>query len=429
MPLLQGKPVAACWLLAALLRWLGGCAPGTGPACLALDCLAPSYSMLRGVAMAALSRFAPPVAVSGLLRPAYLVLRGAAADSSLPGQPPEQPAQAAAAVLALGGLAEALLRSAPGFAEATQLAAEAEGSLAAACDTADAAAAAAVVVGSLPDLELLRDACSLAGAQLFAAVRRTQQPVASPAMVRCQTQSLLHCVLSLAPLLQAAQAQAPPAQANEQLRRQVICALAQHTASLASGLAAQLPKLDDGMQRWLLQQVAAAGRQAYQHYRQLSLAAPPGWLASIDAGALRQLLERLFLACLALLAAAWEGTAVAPAAAAGGRAQLAATVVCVLADLQFCRLVSVQYAALLRAVLVDVPDDAAAAATLASCLPCYAELTAACPARGGSAAWLVDSMAVAKVQFLMNALVPCCGMLPQVRCLQPLAARFSLELL
>ena len=405
--------MAACWLLAALLRWLGTVPLSAATTYLALDSLAPAYGMLRGVATTALRHVAPPVAVAGLLRPSYVLLRGAvASDAGLAAQAPEELAQAAAAVLALGGLAEALRRSAAGFPEAAQLAADAEADLLAACATAETAAA----VSQAAAAALLQDACSLAGAQLFAVWRPGQAPSASLAV--CQARSLLQSALDLGPLLRAAKAAMPPAQASEQLRRQVGSALGQHTASLASGLAAQLPLLDGGAQHRLVQQVAAAGWQAYQQYRELALAVPPDWLAGLDAAALRPLLDRLFLSCLALLAAAWDA---APAAAAAGtaaatvRARLAASVAGVLADLQFCRLGAAQYASLLRAVLPEVASDPAAAASLAACLPYYADLAAPCPARGGAPAWLVDGVAAAKVQFLFNALVPCCAALAEVR--------------
>lgn len=407
--------MAACWLLSALIRWLGSATLSAGATCLALDSLAPAYGMLRDVATTALRHAAPPVAVAGLLRPAYLLLRGAVAvGASSAEHPAAALAQAATAVLALGGLAEALQRSAAGFPEAAQLAADAEAGLLATCNTAEAAAAPAPA-DHATGAALLRDACSLAGAQLYAAVRRPGQ-APSPSLAMCQAQSLLQSALELGPLLHAAKAGTPPAQASEQLRRQVSSALGQHSASLASGLAAQLPLLDSGAQRRLVQQVAAAGRQAHQRYRELVLTAPPDWLAGLDAAAVRPLLDRLFLACLALLAAAWD-TAQAPAAAgaaAGERAQLAASVAGVLADLQFCRLGAAQYAALLRAVLPEVASDPAAAARLAACLPCYADLQAPCPGRGGAPAWLVDGVSTAKAQFLFAALVPCCAVLPQV---------------
>ena len=398
--------MAACWLLSALLQWLGGWAPEEPASCLALDCLAPAYIMLRGATVAALGRSQPAAAVAGLLRPAYAVLRTATGSGHAPLQ---TGLQAAAAVLALGGLAEALLRSAGGYAEATQLAAEAEGSVLAACD---AAAASAATAGSA----LLRDACSLAAAQLTAAVRRPHL-LAAASLAQCQVQSLLLSTLSLAPLCQAADARLPPAQASLLLQRQAGCALGQHAGAMARGLAEQWPRLDGGTQRWLGAQVQAAARQAHQQYRQYSLSAPADWLAAVDGLAVRQLLDRLFMSCLVLLAAGWEAAAAAGAAGGGQRAQQAAAVAGALADLQFCRVSAPQYAVLLKAVLAEVPGDAAAAASLAACLPCYADLVAPCPARGGEAAWLADGVAAAKVQFLMNALVPCCGQLPQVRSL------------
>jgi hypothetical protein len=402
----QGRPLAACWLLSALLQWLGGWAPQEPASCLALDCLAPAYSMLRGAATAALGRSQPAAVVAGLLRPAYAVLRTASGNSSGPASQ-QTGAQAAAAVLALGGLAEALLRSAGGYAEAAQLAAEAEGRLLAACDAAAAASAASA--GSA----LLRDACSLAAAQLAAALRRPHQ-LAAASLAQCQVQSLLHSALSLAPLCQAADARLPPAQASLLLQRQAGCALGQHAGAMARSLAEQWPRLDGGTQRWLGAQVQAAARQAHQQYRQYSLLAPADWLAAIDGLAVRQLLDRLFMSCLVLLAAGWEAAAAAGAAGGQQRGQRAAVVAGALADLQFCRVSTPQYAVLLKAALAEVPGDAAAAASLAACLPCYADLAAPCPARGGQAAWLVDGVAAAKVQFLVNALVPCCDQLPQV---------------
>lgn len=384
--------------------------------------------------MAAIRRSSAAAAVHGLLRPAYAVLRDAApAASAAAIESSGQLVQGAAAVLVLGGLVEGLLRAAAGFPEATQLAAEAEGSLAAACAAAAvqaaAPAAAAGTVDHSQPAQALRDASALASAQLCAAVRRPQLVAAS---ARCQVQALLHSALSLAPLHQAAMSAMPPAQASALLQRQAGGALVQQAAGITTRLSALYSQLPGKEQHWLVQQVQVAARQAQAHYRQLALSASPAWLAGVDAAAVRQLLDRLFLACLALLVAAWQAAAalvsaepakhsaavVAPAADGqrqeAQRAQLAATVVGVLADLQFCRVGTAQYAALLRAALAEAPGDPAAAAILAACLPCYADLAVQCPAHAGQAAWLVDAVSAAKVQLLFNALVPCCGMLPVV---------------
>lgn len=415
MPLLQGKPAAACRLLSALLQWLGDWAPAeTG--CLAVDCLAPAYGMMRGAATAVLGRTQPAAAVSGLLRPAYAVLKSAAtavADNA-GGQVLQQPVvtQASVATLAAGGLVEALLRSAAGFPEAAALAAEAEACIVETCSAAAAAE-------SLAESALLRDACSLAAAQLVGAVRRPAL-LASPGIVRCQAQSLLHSALSLAPLCHAAEVQLPPSQASQLVQRQLGCGLVQHAGGMASGLSAQLGQMDAGMLQWVVQQVQAAARQAHQHYRGYSLVPPQGWLAAIDAAAVRLLLDKLFLTCLVLLVAALEAGPVpsaanaAPAATAG-RAQRAGAAAVVLADLQFCRLsFPPQYAVLLKAALAELPDNPAAAASLAACLPCYAELAGPCATRGRQAAWLVDGAAAAKVQFVMSVLTSCCPVLPRV---------------
>lgn len=430
-PCPQDAPVAACWLLASLLQWLGGWEPAGQPACLALECLAPAYGMMRGVGVAALGRAPPPAAVVALLRPAYSVLKGAAAAAG--GAPAGAVAdgcvQAAAAVLALGGLAEALLRSAAGFADAAQLAAEVEGSLVAACEVAAAAALAAEAAADRPLtapgtraaalpavphewLALLRDACSLAGAQLGAAVQRPAL-VSSSALATCQAESLLGSALSLDPFRQAADAGVPPQQASRLLQSQAACSLAQHAAAMASGLAASYPRLDASWQGWLVRQVQVAAGQVCQHWRHLSLATSADWLAGLDVAASQQLLDRLFLSCLVLLCAAWEAGGGAQAAPAG-RAHLAADVAAALADLQFCRLNAPQYAALLQGILPEVPGSGAAAARLVCSLPCYAEAAAPCPVRGGQPAWLADGALAAKAQFLFNALVPCCSALPQV---------------
>lgn len=442
--------MAACWLLAALLRWMGSWSPPAGePSCRALDCLAPAYAMCRGAAVAAVRRSSALAAVQTLLRPVCALLRDAAtaASAEAPFDSGSQLVQAAAAVMALGGLAEGLLRAAAGFPEAAQLAMEAESSLVAACTAAAAALAAAPTAVTTADKgqagqALLVDACALASAQLCAAVQR---PELAAAAARCQAQALLHSALSLVSLRQAATAMLPPGQASVLLQHQAGCALVQQAAAMASSLAALYPQLPGGDQRWLVQQVQVAARQAHVIYRQLALSASPAWLAAVDAASVRQLLDKLFLACLALLGAAWQaaaaqvpaqatqlghGSAAAAPPAAGQRdeaerAQLAATVVGVLADLQFCRVGTAQYAALLRAALAEAPSDPAAADSLAACLPCYADLAVQCPAHGGQAAWLVDAVSAAKVQLLFNALVPCCAMLAVVSCRVTWQVRFA----
>jgi hypothetical protein len=363
--------------------------------------------MMRGVATAALGRSQPTAAVAGLLQPAYSVFKTAIEVHASDDAPPLQQhshVQAAAAALAVGGMAEALLRSAAGFPDAAQLAAQAEASLVLACE---AAAGAAETTTGLP---LLRDACALATAQLAAAVRRPAF-LCAPGVARCQARSLLFSALCLGPLAHAAATGQPPAQASQLVRGQAGCALVQHAGSMAGALAAQFAGLDRSTQQWLLQQVVEAARQVHQQYRQYSMVPPLNWVAAVDAAAVRQLLDRLFLSCLALLAAAVRAAPPLPAQ----RAELAAVVAGTLADLQFCRPGSPpQYAALLHAVLADLPGDAAAAAALAARLPCYAELATPCASRDGQATWLVDGAAAAKAQFLMGVLAPCCPVLSQV---------------
>ncbi len=434
--LLQGKAAAAGWLLGALLQWLSSSVLAGAAAPAALDCLAPAYSLMRTAATSALTREGPAAAIHGLLQPAYSVLKTATAAAwTMPAgaakQPPTEPAAvaaayAAAAVLGLAGLAEGLLRPASGYTEAAVLAAEAESGLVAACGAAaervkaagkqqpaepeHAGAAVRQVTGQAEAAQLLCDACSLAAAQLAAAVRR---PAATPGLARCQALSLLRSVLSLAPLCDAAAAQVPPAKASQQLRDQAGGALAHQAGTLARNLAEHLPLLPAREQQWVLQEVQVAALEAHRLYRRYSLETPAAWLAAVDSTALRQLLDRLFLSCLALLGAAWQ---TAPShALRAQRAQLAAAVLVALADLQFCRVASPQHAALLTAVLAEAPSDAAGAAAVAASLPCYAELAAKCRARGGQPAWLVDGVTAAKVQLLMLALVPCVANLPQVK--------------
>lgn len=441
---MQGKAKAAGWLLGALLQWLSGCAAGAGAGAAsyeALDCLAPVYGMMRGAATAVLASSPPAAAVQGLLRPAYSVLKTAAAAAAAASSAPsctttrsqvdpgmvgveteaeaEAAAHEAAAVLGIAGLAEGAKRSAAGYADAAQLAGEAERTLVDACEAATAARGVGDAGQATPQvLQLRRDACSLAATLLGAAVRSPHLS-ATPGVAHCQASSLLHSALSLGPLSHAAAALLPPAQAAEQVRQQVSSALVQHAGSMARTLAEQYPLLDAASQQRVLQQVQAAAQQARQQYQQYSLATPANWLAAMDGAAVRQLLDRLFLCCCVLLAAAWQAApqpAAAGAEAAAQRAQLAAGVLLALADLQFCRVVAApQYGPLLTAVLAEVPGDPGAAASLAASLPCYAELAAACPMRGGQAAWLADGVAAAKVQLLMLALVPCCGTLSQVQ--------------
>lgn len=398
--------MAACWLLTAALQWLGSPAPAD-PGWMAADSLAPAYGMMRGAAMAALGRSQPSAVVAGLLRPAYSVLKAAITVLDCHRAPlqPHSHGQAAAAVLVAGGMAEALLRAAAGHASAAQLAAEVEASLVQACETA--AGAAETTAG----LMLLRDCCALATAQLAAAVWRPAL-LRAPAVARCQARCLFFGALCLGPLADAAVAGQPPAQASRLVRSQAACALVQHSGSMAGALSAQYAELDSGTQRWLLEQVSEAARQVHQQYRRYSMAPPLSWLAAVDAAAVRLLLDRLFLSCLALLAAALRSAPALPAL----RAELAAVSAGPLADLQFCRPGSPpQYAALLRAMLADLPGDSAAAAALAALLPCYAELAEPCAGRGGQATWLVDGTAAARTQFLMGLLAPCCPALSQVR--------------
>lgn len=437
----QGKPEAAGWLLGALLQWLSTCVQGAGAGHAALDSLAPTYSMMRAAALSTLSRVGPAAAIHGLLQPAYSVLKtAAAAAAAMPpggeGAATAQPsseldtaaaAHASAAVLGLSGLAEGLLRTAGGYAEAAQLAADAEAGLVAACNAAavplaavgttaqrpaqpePGEAAARKGAGQAGAAQLLCDACSLAALQLAAAVRR---PAAAPSVARCQALSLLRRTLALAPLCDAAAAQAPPADASQMLQRQAGDVLAQQAGALARTLAEQLPLLDAPTQQWVLQEVLAAALEAHRLYRRYALETPAAWLSAVDAAAVRQLLDRLFLSCLVLLAAAWQ--AAPPHSQRAQRSQLAAAVLVALADLQFCRVASPQHAALLTAVLAEAPGDAAGAAALAASLPCYAELAASCRMQGGQPVWLVDSVTAAKVQLLMLALVPCTAALPQV---------------
>eukprot|EP00887_Chlorella_sp_A99_P000719 scaffold5.g719.t1 len=383
------------------------------------------YSGLRSVALGALGSGAAAGAAASL-SPAYAVLRGAA-------RPTSPLAQRAAAALALGGLAEGLLRSAAGFAEAQLLATEAEAALLAVCEVADAEAppqaaagppplpAAAAAVDGSSSSSFLVDACALATVQLAEGARR---PAPTPAMRRCHARALLHGALSLQPFCGAAAAGQPPAAASKALRLQLDSALGQHVAGLARGLADGYPAASPAEQAWLLGQLVSTAQQTGDLYAAYSLNTPAEWMQAVDAAVLRQLLDRTFLCALALLDAAWRATARNAALRPGcgldggepphmAAATTAAGIAGVLADLQFCRLRSETYSALLRGVLSALPGAPAGVAALAAHLPCYADLAAAVPARGGAPRWAIDGVAAAKVQFLFTLLGPCAGHLPE----------------
>jgi hypothetical protein len=408
LPALTGAPDAACWVLAALLACLANLQlDDAGGA--ALEALAPLHPAVRGAAMAVLRASpAPERTLHAFLHPLYGVLRPVllAGDA-------QPAARRAAGLLAAGGLLEGLLHEAAAL--------EAAGPLIAALERHLLQAAAEVTSG------LARDACALALVQCYQAGRR--QAGATLGSMRCMAGALLESGLSLRPLDEATQAgcgagaQAAARAAAEALRRRAAGALGRHAAALAAAAAEQCRRLGGAEAALALQgQVEAAARRANEQYRRFALA---GGAAGLEQPALRQLLDRLFAAGVALMAAAWAaaplpGGLLASIPAADGPprpappppAGLAAGVVAAAADLQFCRRPLPLHADLLRAALRALPSDPTAAARLAAALPRYGDLEARAPGAGGAPAWLVDGVSAARAQLLLAALASCAAGLP-----------------
>lgn len=382
-------------LLRTLLHFLS-LLDGTNPA--SLDALAPLYGGMRSVAVSALASGSPASVVPAVLRPAYAVLRSAG-PTALPA--------AAAAALGLGGLLEGMLRAAAGYPACQLLAAEAEDALLAASACAEAEA------GPEPASSLLVDACALATVQLAQGAQRLVAP--PPALLRCHARALLHTVLPVHAFCAAAAAGKQPEVASALLQQQLGSALGQQAATLARGLADGLCRGGDpATASWLLQQLAARAQETCDQYAAYSVSSPEQWMAAADAVALRQLLERTFLSALVLLDGTWRAAATAadPPAA---RAAASTTSIGILAQLQFCRVHSDQYAGLLKQALTELPGAPAGAAAAAAALPCYEVVAAACPARHGAPRWVADAVSAAKAQFIFNALAVCADQLPEVR--------------
>lgn len=399
-PLLQDATGAACQLLGALLHYLSLLADGDSAT---LAALVPLYGGMRAATAGALVAGAAD-AVPNMLQPAYSVLRG--------GDPgPQSAARQAATVLVLGGLMEGLLRGAGGYLDAQQLAGAAEGDLLGACAAAEAAGGGG---GAVAGSSLCIDACSLATMQLMQGARR---PLMTEMVFRCQALSLLQSALSLRPFCAEAAGGNSPEAASDLLRRQLQTGLGQHAAAVARGLADQYPTTaDPAMHSWLMQQLVAAAQQAYMQYAAYSVQTPAGWMQAVDGQALRQLLERVFLSAMLLLDATWRVAGshqLGPAHPA--QALAAATMVGILANLQFCRVPMEQYGTLLREALAVLPGDPEAAATVAGGLPQYAEVAGPCSARDGAPRWVADAVTAAKIQFVFTVLVTCCRQLPEVR--------------
>ncbi|KAK9829437.1 hypothetical protein WJX72_005867 [[Myrmecia] bisecta] len=164
-------------------------------------------------------------------------------------------------------------------------------------------------------------------------------------------------------------------------------------------------------------------------YRDYALGTAPAWLGAVDSAAVRQVLDKVFMAAVLLLTSFWEAATAAPARQRDlhtrGSLQrsnesplLAVKILYTLAHLHFCRMRLSAVSVLLKSVLAAVADDVQASEALLLRLPCYADCIAPSSVASGQATWAVDAVLATRVHFLMGMLVPCIACLPQGRAVE-----------
>lgn len=431
IPALSFQPEAACWIFTALLDMLStldvNVKANTSLVGDLAARLASFYPAMRAstVALAVADQRAAPQAavlpagqrclegIYGVLRVLLLPLSSRIKDNTVDDLDLRKNGVViAAAALAAGGILDGLISGAGRRRAALQPLIYATSEL-------------LVCAANVGDF--LGQICTgLAVAQVFTACRL---PPPTPRTLHCCLVALFNAALDIQPFTSVVvQGAHDVAATNAALAQQAQHGFSQHASLLASTALSQLAevRLDPKDLSAILEIVQNAARRIHQQYRQYVLYDWSQHAAGVDHRPLQAVLERCFVGSMEVLAAA----SVNKTRVIGNMGGISPSIVlCVAAELQFCRATSPHYAPLLKAALQTLPLDLSSAAQVTACLPPYASLESRSSAHGNAPVWLVDGVSAAKVQLLFAALVPCCAVLPKDTCFNILAPLGFLYLL
>ena len=238
---------------------------------------------------------------------------------------------------------------------------------------------------------------------------------AGNAVTRCVSLATMEPIqgAALAPLrtlLDAARRGAPPAHASAALAVTLRSPMVEHAGALVRLLCSSAAASGEpAVRRELLDCACALAAASYDATRALERAAPPGWLSSLEAGALQSALHLPFLCVAAFLATSWPaylGPAAAPDAGADGDAagrmlDALARVDC--ARTQHAAAPPPGYAQLLEAAVRELGARQRAVEALLRGLPQPSELQGAAAAAAPQA-HPYDAPLLARTHFLLRAL-------------------------
>ncbi|KAH7623326.1 hypothetical protein Ndes2526B_g01751 [Nannochloris sp. 'desiccata'] len=347
--------------------------------------------------------------------------------------------RAAAATLAAGGMLESLARyhqqrPSPPIIPLIEALAEL---------LQHSAAAAAATTVHKNSLNIQQIATGVAVAQTYQACR---MPRPTPATLQCCVGTLLDTVLDIDPLLDVLKYSSDTASVG-QLSAALAHQAQQHgwnnyALPLQSTAVTQLSqvRLSPEQLENVLDIMKRAAKKTHEQYRQYILQFWTQTRAQVDYHPLQALLEKNFIASMELLMAATMNCNLSSSSRIGKKALSSSTVLCIIANLQFCRVNnSLHYSRLLKGALQSLPQDlfvssfstgaSTAHIDVVQCLPAYGDLEALIPAHGNAPAWLVDALSASKVQLLCTALTPCCRSLSEESGLDILAPLAFLYLL
>ncbi|BDA43549.1 hypothetical protein COCOBI_04-5610 [Coccomyxa sp. Obi] len=262
---------------------------------------------------------------------------------------------------------------------------------------------------------LWRDASSLACMEAYQACRR---PAPSSGALHCILGTLLQSTLSLAGLFEAASSGQPPAVASAWLQRHLAGALMSGAATCSRVVAEQYVAAESHEQQAAQLAVHRFAVAFHDQYREYALRTPQSWLEAVDGGAVRQVLDKVFMCAVLLMSTFWDAAGKREDRLAEGQSRMAPEEIAVrlldvLGHLQFCRLRLSVYSLLLQALLSATARSTQACQGLLLCLPSYAYLVG--PAVNGAPVWEADSVLASRMQFLMSMLGPCIPRLTQCK--------------
>eukprot|EP00884_Botryococcus_braunii_P014432 jgi/Botrbrau1/22990/Bobra.0030s0054.1 len=330
----------------------------------------------------------------------------------------------AASVCSAGGLLEGVSHGSSSLGTADPAVLLLDNLVLESCENAAAAvrdAAAPMAQGSCAeDIErilLWRDAAGYACCQVFLACHR---PRPTSGTLACLRGALLHGALSLRGVFSAAQSERTAAEAGAWLNRHLQGTLTASAPQLTRSIAEQYRSAGPGPQQETQLDLQEMARHFHEGYQSYVLLTPRNWVQAMDGAAMQQMLDKIFLAAILLLATMWEVASVhrasvsnpaKPRLVAPDAALVAFRILNTLSFLQLCRMRLTSYYMLLHSVLETAASAPEACVDLLLSMPSYAALIA--PVQDGRPAWLADTVLMTRMQFMMSVMAPCVGNLPK----------------